>query len=149
MSHDRNAIQLGFGATGTTPIGRKPGRLIEPDIPTHAAIRAKERYGLDLSFADIRELSHRCAKGEGHTETQRDGRQYHSVIFGEHLLWLVYLPEGPRCTREDGVILTIMPHADAARARGKRDWFQMRRRKGQWSKPKRDFLGALGRRHER
>jgi len=96
----------------------------------HAAVRAKERYGIDLSKGDIIDLAKRCYAGEGLMETTRDGKRMHALIVGERVLWLVYLhPKGGRSYHQHGTVLTIMPPQIAA-VRSSRDTAYRRRRLG-------------------
>lgn len=106
------------------------------DIRTHAMDRAKERYGIDLTFADVIGMSRRCAAGEGLTETLQDGVQYHTLIFGERVLWLVYKPGHLDGRGRDGTIITVMP-SHVAMVRVKRDVAHMHRRTGRYDKLRR------------
>lgn len=85
---------------------------------THAADRAKERYGIDLSWPEVLDLSSRCAAGEGLMETKKDGTQCHAVIVGDRVLWLIYQP--PNAQYGNGKIITIMP-PNVGEARARRD----------------------------
>lgn len=94
----------------------------------HSAIRAYERYGLLLTWEDLEALAKRCQCGEGLGETKQDGSRYHTVVFGNRVLWCVY--HAPDTGFPFGVIKTIMP-ASVAGARVKRDFEQMLGRKGE------------------
>lgn len=86
----------------------KADRVLSVPLP-HACLRAKERYGLDLSIADLRVIARRCRAGEGRTESNQDGTQFHLIVWGERVLWIVYRPPGRGVTLADGVVLTVMP----------------------------------------
>jgi hypothetical protein len=93
----------------------------------HAMQRAKERYGIDLSWADLRAMARRCKAGEGLTG-RKGASNYHTLILGERVLWLVY--KAPTPLEPDGVIVTIMPQAialhmnaaDAQHIKRRKDW---------------------------
>lgn len=132
--HDKLGLPLSFGIDGTSPIPAKKPRVIEvPPVRKvpHCAIRAKERYGIDLTWDDVRELTKRCRKGEGHTGTTRDGKQFHMIIFGARVLHVVYKPE----KSDDGIVLTIMP-PEIARVTAANSGRQAARRKGEFGRPK-------------
>lgn len=73
----------------------------------HAMQRAKERYGIDLSWADLKAIGMRCKAGEGFTDRKPDGSHFHTIILGERVLWVVY--RRPSALEPDGVVVTIMP----------------------------------------
>lgn len=73
----------------------------------HAMQRAKERYGIDLSWADLHDIAQRCKAGEGFTDRKPDGSNYHVIILRERVLWAVY--RRPSAFDPDGVVVTIMP----------------------------------------
>lgn len=75
---------------------------------THAAIRAMERYGVELTLEDIRWFARRCLKDEGLLETQADGAQRHTLIHDGRVLWVVYRPPGEGRPK-DGIVVTITP----------------------------------------
>lgn len=76
----------------------------------HAAIRARERYGINLSLFDIIDLAKRCYAGEGLVETIKRDRQVHALVFKERVIWLVYIhPSSGRSRHKHGTVLTIMP----------------------------------------
>ncbi|WP_428668097.1 hypothetical protein [Reyranella sp.] len=74
----------------------------------HCAVRAKERYGLDLTWDDVNAIANRCADGEGRTGGKPDGTQFHMIIFADHVLWVVYKP-GTVARNRRGMVVTIMP----------------------------------------
>lgn len=82
------------------------------EIATHAADRARERYGIDLTFDQVLELARRCKRGEGLLETQPSGIRRHALVFGDRVLWAVYAP--PTEAKPDGVVITITPPASGA-----------------------------------
>lgn len=84
----------------------------EPFLP-HAAVRAKERYGLDLSIDDIRALATRCLRGEGLFKTDPDGGQHHTLILNDRVLWAVYRPPG-NGRHPLGEVVTVLPAQNAA-----------------------------------
>ena len=92
-----------------------------PQSTPHAIVRAKERYGIDLSMADLRQLERRCAKGEGYCGGNQDGTSYHSLVLFDRVLWCVY-----RETR----IITIMPPTVGAAAGLEQDRQKFRRLHG-------------------
>lgn len=69
--------------------------------------RAKERYGIDLSWADLKAIGKRCKAGEGYTDSKPDGSHYHVIILGDRVLWVVYRRPSP--FDPDGIVVTIMP----------------------------------------
>lgn len=75
----------------------------------HAILRAKERYGIDLSWGDLRSIARRCKAGEGLTDRKEDGSNFHIIIFGERVLWVVYRRPSSAVLDPDGVVVTIMP----------------------------------------
>lgn len=89
--------------------------------------RAKERYGIDLSWADLHDICRRCKAGEGYTDSRDDGSHFHIIVFGERVLWVVY--RRPRPMDPDGVVVTIMP-PQKAQALLHRDSKHMERRQG-------------------
>lgn len=138
MSHDANGIPLEFGATGTSPLGyRPPAPEPKPRKVPHCAIRAKERYGIDLSWEDVEAISRRCLAGEGRIGGNPDGAQFHMIIFGDRVLWVVYRP--PALTNSKfGVVVTIMPPKVAETA-VKRDRRHQARRTGDYERRKRGW----------
>lgn len=105
------------------------------DFPCHAAQRAKERYGIDLTLEEVRDIARRCQKGEGRERTVHGG-QHHSIVHGDRVLHVVWRP--PDGTRHEfGEVVTILPVAAANakvvfdgvhRIRRKRGFFPKRRR---------------------
>lgn len=95
--HDRNAIPTAFGAEAA----------VEPFRP-HAAKRALERYGVELSLADVQALARRCLKGEGFLEEHPDGAQRHTLVHDGRVLWVVYRPPGEGRPK-DGLVITVTP----------------------------------------
>jgi len=80
------------------------------DFIPHAALRARERYGIELTLADLQAMSLRCLKGEGLLKRDPDGASHHTLIVGERVLWVVYRPPGPG-RHENGEIATVMPNS--------------------------------------
>lgn len=105
-----------------------PDHLVSVPLP-HACLRAKERYGIDLNWSDLRAIARRCKAGEGRTGTQPDGRQYHMILWGDRILQVVYLPK--RSLLSDGIVLTIMP-PEIAVAAAKRADLEAARRRGDY-----------------
>lgn len=138
MTHDANSIPIDFGIVGTTPLGQRlrvPAPLVRK-IP-HCAIRAKERYGIDLTWDDIEAISKRCLAGEGRIGGNPDGAQFHLIVFGERVLWTIWRPPAITNTKI-GVIVTIMP-PEVATAAVKRDYKHQARRKGDYERRKRGW----------
>jgi hypothetical protein len=75
------------------------------DEPTHAAVRAKERYGVDLALDDVKELARRCSTGEGYVADERHGTKRHALVVGSRIVWVIYRPDVHR----DGIIVTVLP----------------------------------------
>lgn len=88
----------------------------------HAITRARERYGIDLTFHDMKEMAARCAKGEGLMETHPDGTQQHALVVGERVLWAVF---------KHGWVVTVMPAGDIANKVQRRASQHAKRRKRQ------------------
>jgi len=105
-------------------------------IVPHAAIRAKERYGLDLSLDDVRALAKRCLGGEGLTERQVDGSQRHTLVVDDRVLWVIYWPPGGN-RHHLGEIATVIPAGSAARKQCCRDFNHKFRRLNGFSKRQR------------
>jgi hypothetical protein len=99
------------------------------DLP-HCAVRAKQHYGIDLSWSDVGALVKRCKAGEGKMETCPDGTTFHTLIFDNRMLWCVYRSRAAGASKHDGVILTIMP-PNVGSARARRDYHAMVRRRGE------------------
>ena len=100
--------------------------VVVPPV-AHAIQRAKERYGIDLTWADLDAIVQRCKAGEGYTDRRPDGSHFHSIIFGERVLWVVYRRPSPMSP--DGVVVTVMPPEKAA-ALAFRDAQHIKRRNG-------------------
>lgn len=100
--------------------------MIVPPV-AHAMQRAKERYGIDLSWADLLAIAKRCKAGEGYTDRKPDGSCFHVIVFGERVLWVVYRRPSP--FDPDGIVVTIMP-PDKGSVVSFRDGQHIRRRKG-------------------
>ena len=108
------------------------------DVPTHAADRALERYGIMLTFDDVLDLARRCKRGEGYVLTEhQNGAQRHTLIHGDRVLWVVWMP--PSSGKPDGVVVTITPpnHGVVDRATTKDMHHKLKR------------LGGSGRREKR
>lgn len=95
----------------------------------HAAQRAKERYGIDLSRADLLAIAKRCKAGEGYTDHKEDGSHFHVIVFGERVLWVTYRRPSP--FEPDGIVVTIMP-PEKGSATSFRDFQHIKRRRGHW-----------------
>jgi hypothetical protein len=81
----------------------------------HAISRARERYGIILTIADLACLAMRCRKREGHVETQENGRQRHMIIWQERVLWVIWQPPPAGATSAHwGAVVTVLPVAAAA-----------------------------------
>lgn len=65
----------------------------------HAAIRAKERYAIILTWSDLDSLEGRCAKAEGFIR-EHDGARHHAIVFNDQVLCVV--------TRQMRVV-TVLP----------------------------------------
>jgi hypothetical protein len=105
------------------------------DVP-HCALRARQRYGIELSLADVGALARRCRGGEGRMETQPDGVSFHGLIHGERMLWVVYRSPAAGSPHRDGTVITIMPPGVGA-SRAHRDHAHMQRRKGRYERRRR------------
>lgn len=112
--------------------------LTVPPI-AHAMQRANERYGIDLSWADLHAIAKRCKAGEGYTDSKADGvSHFHIIIFGERVLWVVY--RRPKAGEPDGIVVTIMPPQVATRL-NKRDAQQIERRRGRHALRRKGWIG--------
>lgn len=78
---------------------------------SHASDRAAERYGIELSDRDMNAIANRCLAGEGLLKKKQDGSQFHTIIFRDRVLHLVYQPPGPgnRSAHPCGAVVTIVP----------------------------------------
>lgn len=95
----------------------------------HCAIRARERYGIDLTGDDVISISRRCLAGEGRIGGNPDGARFHLIVFAERVLWVVYRPPSPDSA--EGAVVTIMP-PEIANVAVARDNEHRRRRTGDW-----------------
>lgn len=94
----------------------------------HAIIRARQRYGIELTVEDLISFARRCLKGEGRMETEERGSQHHALIWNTRVLWIIYAPPGLGRTGRWGTVVTVMPpHVGDARSR--QDHLHMRARK--------------------
>lgn len=93
----------------------------------HAIQRAKERYGIDLTWKDLLAIAKRCKAGEGYTGCKEDGSHFHTIVFGERVLWVIYRRPSP--FKPDGIVVTIMP-PEKGRATAWRDREHIIRRGG-------------------
>lgn len=93
----------------------------------HVADRAWERYGIELSLADVIAITLRCKAGEGRTHSDPDGVQHHAIIFNDHVLWMVYKPPTISGKHHNGMLVTVMPPRVAAKIR--KDDFNHRARR--------------------
>ena len=59
----------------------------------HAIEQALARYGLKLSWSDLRELEIACRDGAGRVQRMRDGSERHLVSIHGKAMVAVYLPE--------------------------------------------------------
>lgn len=101
----------------------------------HCIQRARERYGINLSWQDLLQIQARCEAGEGRTGKKQDGTHFHMIPFENQVLWVVYKPA--HVSRHGvGTVATIMPSnvADALRAY---DAQNMRKRTGNYKLKKR------------
>ncbi len=97
----------------------------------HCIVRARERYGLDISVDELKGLTLRCFKGEGyqpHVKGKYCARG-HFLVYGSKVLECLWRPPSGD-HNVHGVIVTIVPQATFHRWRGKEDFNQMMRRKG-------------------
>jgi len=76
-------------------------------VRCHAAQRAFERYGIDLTLEQVREIARRCQKGEGREHTVH-GAQHHTIVHGDRVLHVVWRPPGED-RHEFGEVVTILP----------------------------------------
>jgi hypothetical protein len=83
----------------------------------HCITRARERYGIELSWQDLRQIEARCEAREGLTAKKPDGTRFHCITFDKHVLWVVFEPAAVSW-RGVGRVVTIMPPnvADALRS---------------------------------
>lgn len=87
---------------------------------SHAAQRASERYGIELSDRDLNGLAARCLAGEGLFRQKADGSRFHTLVFGDRVLWIVYMPPGHanNTALPGGTIVTIVPNRVGAMQAG-------------------------------
>lgn len=81
----------------------------------HCIVRAKERYGLDITIEELKALTRRCHDGEGHQKNAavRTGRG-HTILYNNRVLDCVWLP--PRGDHNIyGTIVTIYPPGTLAK----------------------------------
>jgi hypothetical protein len=105
-NHDINGMPLDFGTVeGGATLNQPPS---PPRLP-HCAVRAQERYGITLTRRDVEDIAKRCMAGEGKAETKPDGTQYHVLIVGDRVLWLVYRAPSAGGPRPFGTVITVMP----------------------------------------
>lgn len=100
----------------------------------HCIERDRERYGINLTQADVRQIEARCEAGEGRTGRKEDGTQFHLIIVGDRVLYVVYRL-GADCKTGKGRVITVAPQ-DAGNSLVKSDGYFTRRRTGRF-KPKR------------
>jgi hypothetical protein len=101
----------------------------------HCITRARERYGIDLSWQDLRQIEARCDKGEGRTAKKPDGTHFHLITFANQVLWIVFEPAS--VSRHGvGRVVTIMP-PNVAKVLTVNDAINMRKRTGQYKLRKR------------
>ena len=119
-------------------MSRPMNRDVSRDVNSlpHCAVRARQRYGIELSLLDVRELAKRCRDGEGRMETKPDGVSFHGLIHAERMLWLVYRSPAAGSTHLHGTVITIMPPGVGA-YRAHRDHAHMQRRKGEYERRRR------------
>jgi hypothetical protein len=101
----------------------------------HCIQRARERYGINLSWQDLRQIEARCEAREGLTAKKPDGTRFHCITWGNQVLWIVFEPASVSRWGV-GRVVTIMPPnvADALRSS---DAENMRKRTGQYKLRKR------------
>lgn len=86
---------------------KRPPQKLAIEI-SHAAIRAAQRYGIVLTWADLRELAELCRTGDGCTGTDPEtGCEQHAVVFRDRVLFVVYKRRDKLWPR--GLILTVLP----------------------------------------
>lgn len=110
-AHDRNGLPLSFGLEGVAapvppPVEKRAPRNVFA-VQAHAAQRAAERWGLALTWDDLRAIALICKRGSGCSGRQVGGREFHTVIFADRVLNVVYRRHAP--PERDGVVLTILP----------------------------------------
>lgn len=131
-----SAADQHFKASLISDYERTGGSMGNVALPAHevahAAIRAKERYGILLDWHDLHDFAARCNKGEGLMETKQNGTRHHTLIFNELVLWMVW--HFPTPMRPDGLVMTIMP-ASIGATRSYRDYDHMLHRKGEKRTP--------------
>lgn len=91
----------------------KPKRTGRP----HALDRAKERYGIDLTIADLKEMTSRCRAGEGiqkNVAGLRQGARAHMLCLANMVIDCVWRPPNGD-HNVDGFIVTILPAGTLAR----------------------------------
>lgn len=117
VGHDANGLPLDFGrGPFSPPFTPKPSPPPPPKVDkslsrfaksSHAAQRAAERYGLCLSWDDLRAIALICRNGAGCTGRMAGGREYHMVIFADRVLFVIYRRDAPG--ERAGVVLTVLP----------------------------------------
>lgn len=91
----------------------------EGKIP-HAILRARERYGLNLSLTDLWNISEQCKLGYGRMKIHPGGAEKHVVfIHGMELLVVWWPPTYGAHPKPDGVVATVLPR-EAVRAMHKK-----------------------------
>lgn len=110
-AHDRNGIPAAFGVTDCAPVPAPKPKHGPPARAfasrAHAAQRAAERLGLILSWDDLRAISLICKKGAGCNGKQPGSKEFHTVVYADRVLQVVYrriTPDEP-----NGIVLTVLP----------------------------------------
>lgn len=118
--HDANGMPLGFGCGPYPPPPRPKAPAPKADKglsrfakSSHAAQRAAERYGLFLTWDDLRTIALICRNGAGCTGRMVGGREYHMVIFAGRVLFVIYRRDCPG--EPAGIVKTILPQEVASR----------------------------------
>lgn len=83
----------------------------ESEEEWHAITRARERYGIELSKQDILVIGRRCGAGEGrqHLGASGNGETYHSIVWGDRVLWVVFRSKAAGARYDKGVVVSIVP----------------------------------------
>lgn len=105
---------------------KRPPRKLAIEI-SHAAIRAAERYGIVLTWEDLRALAELCRKGDGCSGTDPDtGAEQHAVVYRDRVLFVVYKRRDKLWPR--GLILTVLPKSQGGIVAHEGKLYRQRRR---------------------
>lgn len=83
----------------------------------HCLDRARERYGIELTIAELKELTRRCRQGEGvqkNAPHMKTGARAHMICFADKVVDCVWRPPNGD-HNVDGFIVTILPAGTIAR----------------------------------